>query len=241
MNAIRRRVAAQAAPSCMFIFLLLTWVLPARGQVNPDQAGAWYMYFFNKKFEGSQFGIQGDYQFRYWNLGGDLEQLLLRTGVTYKPLSADVLYTAGYAYIASGAFGDSRETVPEHRLYQEALLPQRVGNRFFLTHRFRYEQRFIENQDFRTRYRYNLFVNVALNKTKMEKNTLYLALYNEIFINGERNIGQGRSVPYFDRNRFYTGLGYGLSNQLRLQLGWMDQTTNDWQKGQLQVSLHHNF
>lgn len=241
MNAIWRRVSAQAAPSCIFTYLLLVWIVPAQAQVNPDQAGAWYMYFFNKKFEGSQFGIQGDYQFRNWNLGGDLEQLLLRTGITYRPLSADVLFTGGYAYIASGAFGDSRETVPEHRLYQEILLPQKVGNRFFLTHRFRYEQRFIENQDFRTRYRYNLFVNVALNKTKMEKNTLYLALYNEIFINGERNIGQGRSVPYFDRNRFYAGLGYGLNNQLRMQLGWMDQTTNDWQKGQWQLSLHHNF
>ena len=47
--------------------------------IDEEQPGAWYMYFVNKRFEGSRFGVQGDYQFRFWNLGGDLEQMLLRT------------------------------------------------------------------------------------------------------------------------------------------------------------------
>ena len=51
-------------------------------QVDEEQLGAWYMYFFNKKFGKSRFGIQGDYQYRTWNGAGDMEQLLLRTGIT---------------------------------------------------------------------------------------------------------------------------------------------------------------
>jgi len=116
-----------------------------------------------------------------------------------------------------------------------------LGNRFLLTHRLRYEQRWVANQDFRTRYRYNLFMNVPLNNTKLEQSTIYLALYNEIFINGQREIGDDRLVELFDRNRTYLGVGYGILDNLRCQLGWMKQTTNNWSKGQLQVSLHHSL
>ena len=210
-------------------------------QVAEDQLGAWYMYFFNARFGESHFGVQGDYQFRFWNVAGDLEQLLLRTGLTYRPDNANVLFTLGYGHIISGVPGDSDEKSTENRIYQEALLPQQLGKRFLLTHRFRYEQRFVAGQAFRTRYRYNLFVNVLLRGEGLKKNTLYAALYNELFINGQRDIGDDRTVEIFDRNRTYLGLGYGISDQLRTQLGWMLQTTDNWQKGQMQLSLHHAF
>lgn len=228
-----------------YILICLLWlsagVAQAQSAIDDDQLGAWYMYFFTKKFKDSQFGIQGDYQFRNWNLGGDLEQLLLRTGVTYQPKNANVTFTLGYGFIATGDFGESDRTSLEHRVYQEALLPQKVGGRFYLTHRFRYEQRWVENQDFRTRYRYALFMNVPLNGKELKKGIVYLALYNEIFINGQTDIGEGRTVQLFDRNRFYTGLGYGLRNNLRMQLGVMNQSTVAFTKPQLQVGFHHSF
>lgn len=225
------------------VIFLLSLQTTAVAQNGPDESelGSWYMYFFNKKFGDSQFGIQGDYQFRYWNIGNDLEQILLRTGVTYQPKNANVLFTLGYGHITTGEFGESRENTVESRIYQEALIPQKLGNRFLLTHRFRYEQRWVENQDFRTRYRYNLFLNVLLNKDKLEKGAFYIALYNELFINGQREVGEGRTVELFDRNRTYTGLGYNIGDNLRVQAGWMKQTTDNWAKGQMQLSLHHSF
>jgi hypothetical protein len=151
------------------------------------------------------------------------------------------MFTLGYAFISSGEFGEGDATTPENRIYQEALLPQKLGNRVYLTHRFRYEQRWVQNQDFRTRYRYNLFINVPINGIELKKNVLYAALYNEIFINGQTDIGDGRMVERFDRNRTYLGLGFGLRDNLRLQAGWMNQTTSQWSKGQTQLSLHHSF
>lgn len=219
---------------------LLTFNATAQGP-DEDQLGAWYMYFFQAKLGKSQFGIQGDYQFRYWNAGTDLEQILLRTGVTYRPKNANILFTLGYGNITSGTPGESRENSMEHRIYQEALIPHKVGRRFLLTHRFRYEQRWVADQDFRTRYRYNLFLNVPLNSTELKAKTLYLALYNELFMNGQRAIGDGREVELFDRNRTYLGLGYNVLDNMRVQGGWMLQTTDNWSKGQAQVSLHHNF
>jgi hypothetical protein len=225
----------------LIVFLLLFFILPLRAQHNTEQLGAWYMYFYTTKFKNSQFGIQGDVQHRNWNTIGDLEQLLIRSGLTYKPTNTDVTLTLGIAHITNGAIGESSQTTPETRIYQEALLPLKVGKRLYFNNRFRYEQRFVPNQDFRTRFRYNLFLNIPINKTTLSKNAVYIALYNEIFINGEKNIGNNRTVNVFDRNRFYAGLGYGITDKLRLQLGFMNQSTETAGKDQIQFSLHHTF
>ena len=221
------------------ILYLLQNVVEA--QINEDKLGAWYMYFFNTTFKESSWGIQGDLQYRNWDTAGDLEQLLLRGGITYKPKKEDIKLTLGYGNVTTGSYGSENSTTPEHRLYQEALFPVDFGNRFYTNHRFRYEQRFVENQDFRTRYRYNLFLNIPLNKASMDDKTLYLALYNEIFINGQRNIGNGNSVEIFDRNRLYLAMGYIIKKGLKIQMGYMKQSTDNWQKSQFQFSFHQKI
>ena len=139
--------------------------------------GAWYMYFFNTTFNDGPWGVQGDVQYRNWNLGGDLEQLLLRGGLTYQGKDSNIKFTLGYGNITTGVYGDSKDTSSESRIYQEALYPVKFGKRFYTNHRFRYEQRFVEGQDFRTRYRYNLFLNIPLNNEAISpKNLLYRAL-----------------------------------------------------------------
>lgn len=225
----------------LFFSLFFSISLVAIAQIETGKTGSWYMYFYDYQFNNSRFGIQGDAQYRSWNLGSDLEQILLRSGITYRPKDVKIKLTIGYANITTGEFGESKNTFNENRVYQEAWIPQKLGYRLYFTHRFRYEQRFVENQDFRTRYRYNLFLNVPLNKNSLEPNTFYAALYNELFINGQKDIGNNNTVELFDRNRTYLGLGYVLKQGMRFQFGWMNQKTNSWGKGQLQFSFHHNF
>lgn len=227
----------------VYVFTIVAFLVPniSNAQETNDELGAWYMYFYNSTFKDSPWGIQGDLQYRNWNIGGDLEQLLIRSGVTYQPKNTQIKFTLGYGNITTGVIGSSDATSGEHRVYQEALYPVKFGNRIYTNHRFRYEQRFVEKQDLRTRYRYNLFVNVPLNKNTLEKKAIYLALYNEIFINGQRDIGNNNSVEIFDRNRAYAALGYVIKNGLRVQLGIMNQTTDSQGKNQLQLSLHHKF
>jgi len=213
----------------------------ALAQVNEDQVGAWYMYFYDNKFSSNQFGVQGDVQFRNYDYGADLEQLLLRSGLTYRPKNANLKLTAGLGHITSGTPGESNDTNTEIRIYQEALLPHKLTDRLSLTHRFRYEQRYVEGQDFRTRYRYNLFVKALLNETESIKGGIYFTAYNELFINGEKCIGDDRYVEYFDRNRLYFAFGYGVSNKINLQAGVMRQTLDAVSKDQVQLSIHHQF
>lgn len=231
-------------PTLLFLFFILI-NLPLSSQVNENQLGAWYMYFWNMNFNSNsrwgKFGIQGDQQLRNWNVAGDLEQLLLRGGITYVPPKMKVKFTAGYGFIASGTPGSDKSTSPESRIYQEALLNQKAGPRFFLNHRFRFEERFVQGQDFRTRGRYNLFLFVPVNCRDLNRGSIYLALYNELFINGQRNIGNGRTVEIFDRNRIYGAVGYSIRDNIKVQAGYMRQITDNWSKGQLQLSLHQTI
>jgi len=231
----------QKYPLLIVIVWLCGYPQQLQSQIDDSQLGAWYMYFWNTTMGERSWGFQGDAQFRNWDIIGDLEQLLLRGGLTYQPADAHVKFTLGYASIHTGAFGESSSTVHENRIYQEALIPHQIGGRFYLTHRFRYEQRWVENQDFRTRYRYNIFVNVPLNQKDLKPGAIYLAFYNELFVNGQKKIGDGRNVEVFDRNRTYGAVGCSLLEGLRIQLGAMQQTTDNWSKTQMQLSLHHTF
>lgn len=226
--------------SYTFAALLLSSPL-ALAQIDESETGAWYMYMWNTQLQDSNFGFQGDIQHRNWDLGGDLEQLLIRGGLTWSPEDSNNTYTLGYANINSGTPGRSDATNREHRLYQEALIPQRLGSRVFLTHRFRLEQREVNGQDRRNRFRYFVAMNYPFNQDSLGKGAVYLSLYNEVFVNLEQNIGNNRSVDNFDRNRSYVALGYSLTNDVRLQFGYMHQETDVWGKGQLQFNLFHRF
>lgn len=228
---------------CLLLFVLFLYASFQNSIAQPDEdkLGAWYIYVWNKSFNDSPWGVKGDFQLRNWNLGGDVQQVLLRGGVSYKPKNVDIKLTTGYANITSYAFGESAANIGENRIYQEAIIPSKIGGRILISHRFRYEQRFIENQDFRTRYRYNLSLRIPLNNTSLEKKTFYVSLYNELFINGQEKIGDGRTVEKFDRNRTYAAIGYKISDGLQIRVGLMNQTDANISKNQLQVSAHHSF
>jgi len=210
-------------------------------QVDEDELGAWYIYIWSANKPDSRIGFQGDIQHRNWDRGGDLEQLLIRGAVTLQRENARARYAFGLAHITSGVYGDSGEKSREKRMYQEMVLPGRIGERIYLTHRFRFEQRWVDGQDFRLRLRYFFALDYPLNQPTMDPGAIYLSLYNELFVNMNENIGDGRRVDHFDRNRLYLAVGRALENNRRLQLGYMHQQTNSIGKGQLQFSLIQRF
>ena len=232
-----------ASRACAASLLAIACLLagPAHAQVDEDQLGAWYMAFWGASIGDNGWGVQGDFQNRNWDTGGDLEQWLLRSGVTYRPEGSNTLYTFGYANIRTGAFGDSDASFREDRVYQEALISQKPASWLSLRHRFRFEQRWVDGQDCRTRVRYALFADIPINGRTGGKGAVYLALYNELFLNSSRDIGDGRRVDIYDRNRTYAALGYGLSDRYKTQFGYMYQHSEGVEKGQLQLSLHASF
>ncbi|WP_373059614.1 DUF2490 domain-containing protein [Zunongwangia sp. H14] len=221
--------------------VLLLFLNTVSAQVNEDQTGAWYMYFWNTGIKESNFGIQGDVQYRNWNLGGDLQLLILRGGFSYAIPTTKIKLSAAYGYFTFGAFGESNATVHENRIQEDVSFKHQIAKRLYFQHRLRYEQRWIEDQDFRTRWRYILGLKIPLNQKNLQKNSLYLVLSDEIFFNGEKNTGNGLSVDTYDRNWLAGGLGYSLLDNLQVELGYMQESANNADKGQIQLSLHHSF
>lgn len=193
------------------------------------------MYVGTASVSGSPLGTHGEVQLRNHALDGDLQQLLLRTSIRYTPDPSATL-SLGYGYVVSEAEGEPDNPFSEHRIYQEAFLRQAVS-RLRIGHRFRYEQRFVDDDAFQTRYRYALFATLPLTSPDLRRGTVYAAASAEPFLRGA---GRGER-PVFDRTRLYGAVGYMVTPSLGVQAGYMDQVFADDADGQLQLSLHQTL
>ena len=70
---------------------------------------------------------------------------------------------------------------------------------------------------------------IPLNKDPIEQGTVFLGVYDEVFINDKKT--------FFDRNRLYGAVGYQLSKQSSFQVGVMRQQMNALAKNYLQVAV----
>jgi len=234
----------QMKRSALILIFLASYLVVGKSyaqSIDEGQTGAWYMYFFDWEASESQWGVQGDLQYRSWNLANDFAQAIARAAVTYRPKGTKVKVVAGYAHFTSGVPGDSSLRIDENRTYVDINVPQKVGSRVKLRHRFRFEQRWIENLDFRTRWRYALFADIPFNDTAVGKGVWYASLIGELFINGEKDIGQGLEVKRYDRTWLYGALGYGITDKLRFQAGYLHENTNNYDKGYLQFGFSQKF
>ncbi len=195
--------------------------------------GNWLIYIGSKKID-QKWNWHNEVQYRNYNVIGDLEQLLLRTGFGYNCSENNNNLLIGYAFILSQNYiggTDDKLQVNEHRIFQQ-FINRHSLSRLFVQHRFRLEQRFIED-NFKLRFRYFLALNVPLNNTTMMGNTVYLSAYNEIFLNTAENV--------LDRNRLYAGLGYKINEKIRFEVGYMNQFLYRGSRDQINLTTFVNL
>ena len=212
----------------LLIILFLINIFSVKSQEN--NIGNWLIYFGNKDLNSS-LNWHHEIQHRNYNILGELEQLLVRTGLGYN-VNENNNILLGYGFIDSrNRVIETNEIskVNEHRIYQQFISKQAIG-KIKIQHRYRFEQRFIED-DFKLRYRYFLSLKIPLQKTNKK---YYISAYNELFVNAT-----GENT--FDRNRIYGGLGYALNSNIKLELGYMNQIFNTSFRDQINVICFFNF
>lgn len=214
---------------CFLMLLLLTPNLNAQ----KTDTGNWFLYFGNQKIN-DRWNLHSEVQYRNYNFAGDLEQLLLRTGIGYNLSENNNNILLGYGFVRSEPYiagTDDKFKTDEHRIFQQFITKQQFG-RVSIQHRYRFEQRFVE-EDFKMRLRYFLSLNVPINKKTMDKNAIYASAYNEIFINTKSD--------HFDRDRIYAGLGYCISKNLKVEAGLMSQIQQNSNRTQFQIMFFNSL
>lgn len=209
----------------------LSILLPVSLLSQEENTGNWLMYFGTNRIS-DKFSIHTEIQYRHHTtIPNNVEQLLLRAGLNYH-FADNAFATAGYAFIPSYIFESDQKSpeVTEHRIWQQLIMTDKIG-RIKFEHRYRAEQRWV-NHDYKSRFRYRLMLFVPINKPAIEKGTLFIGLYDEIFVN-TRN-------TFFDRNRLYGALGYQLHQIANIQIGMLHQQVNDFGKWYLQFALVYN-
>ncbi len=217
--------------------LLCCFAFSVSMKAQKSDLGNWWIVFGNLNIKDTKFNWHSEVQYRNYNIIGDLEQLLLRTGIGYNLSEKNNNILLGYGYILSENYPENSENkedkskVSEHRIYQQFITKQQFS-RFYLQHRYRFEQRWVE-EVFKMRFRYFLALNVALSKPTLQDKTWYLSAYDEIFLNTEENV--------FDRNRLYGGIGFKLNSKIKFELGYMNQFFSQGGRDQINVITSINF
>lgn len=195
------------------------------------QFGSWWMYFGNHKVS-EKLSIHTEYQFRRADFTANWQQSLARVGLDYHFNKQNAL-TAGYGWIISFPYGTQPIAVntTEHRIWQQFVTKSNSG-RFYFNHRYRLEQRFIENASlnmaddkvvdgfkFRQRARYRFLLSIPISKPKLEDNTLFVGFYEEVFL----GFGSGIGKNILNQNRLFGALGYRFNARTNVQLGYLNQ------------------
>jgi len=214
------------------ILLIVCIFFAAVGYAQNSGPGTWFQYFGNQKIN-RKWNWHNEVQYRDHNFIGDINQLLLRTGIGYNLSENNNNILLGYAFIQSHTYVDSvnKITKNENRIFQQFITKVQL-NTFYFVNRFRIEERFLTD-DYKTRFRYFLSVNKPLNKKAMEKNAVYLSAYDEIFLNFQS--------PVFDQNRLYGGVGYCFNNNVRVETGYMAQMFKDRTESQFVIMFFNNL
>ncbi len=217
----------------IFLFVLLSIGFNNFMYSQKSEIGNWFIYFGNQKVN-QNWNWHNEIQYRNYDFIGDTNQLLLRTGMGYNLSENNNNVLLGYAFVNTQKYipnSDEKQESNEHRIFQQFITKQNFG-RFNFLHRYRVEERFLTN-DFQIRLRYFLNITIPLNKKTLDKNAIYLATYNEIFVNTEK--------PLFDRNRIYVALGLVVNKNFKVEAGIMSQILEQSNRNQFQIVIFNNL
>ncbi|MBX9733612.1 MAG: DUF2490 domain-containing protein [Chitinophagaceae bacterium] len=190
-------------------------------------------YTFNKKWSGFF-----EAQIRSQQFYVDYNYHEYKSGVGYNlPKNISLLFAIGKynTYQFTGNF-KTPMLINEIRTWQQLVLNNNI-NRLKIEHRYRFEQRFV-NDIYRNRFRYRLNAILPINNIIVQEKTWYLSLSNEIFLNN-------RGV-FFEQNRIFIGTGYEINDQVTMQAGWLNRFDNfdngsEQKKNFFQLSLLLSF
>lgn len=155
---------------------------------------------------------------RWREEGSNFDQLLIRPAVLYD-LNKQTSVWLGYANVITDPA--NRSSFEEHRVWQQLLHNFQPIGGLTIQSRTRLEQRFIENSN-KTGHKIRQMIRLTA-PSGISPKLLWVA-YDEYFLNlNDTDYGAERG---FDQNRAFVGVNWTLDQQLKLEVGYLNQYIN---------------
>lgn len=214
--------------NCIVLILALsiTKICVAQKTVT-NQALTWFTFNQNLKIN-DRFSVQTDIQERFFIAPLKQSQFLIRS--TFKTaIKQNWDFGVGFCFFLTNTDPtvNFHLQVPEVRPYIEFNNKQ-VLKRIVVSHRYRLESRFFKNSNNNElqhgfsfgsmRFRYQLGVDIILNKPKDEKHAIKLRASNEIML----NFGNKIKYNLFDQNRLSIALQYAPIKSVAFEIGYVN-------------------
>ena len=142
--------------------------------------------------------------------------LYLEQSFTYKK-SEKLSFTGSYLYQRSNV--TTSNFVNENRIYIQSKY-KHTFNKSRISHRFRFDGRFIQNRNTNT-YPFTNRLRYQLGFEKQITDKAYVSGYEELFFSTTKN-----TIPIYNENWAYLGFGRKLSEQNNIELGVLYVTWN---------------
>jgi hypothetical protein len=218
---------------------------PPVSRADTVQQHSGWAAWFNSDRLNDRWGYVTDVQLRSGDDLKEAQNLLVRPGLTYF-FDGQNNATLGYALVAT--LNNPGDNLIEHRIWQQYIHTQ-TWSRAAVTHRFRLEQRFVEQQNTgdrlfsqRLRYFFRSVVPLKGDKASFTEGPFF-AFQNELFLNVQHEDHVNGKL--FDQNRLFLAGGYRLSSRYDLELGYLNQSingrVNDTVNHIVQVGLYSRF
>jgi len=190
--------------------------------------GGWYTLSASKNLNDNGLSGNASVLFRNWDVIGELQQAVYGAGLAYKVENINLKIAGGYHHFDISDRDDGNTIIgSENRTYISLLAPHKFSERLSVDHRIMFEQRWLDNQDFRTRFR--VMQNGKWALTEAEK-TSTLILQNDIFLNGQQDIGNGNQVSFFDQNRTMLAVQKPVNDWITVRIGARHHIFNNFNR-----------
>lgn len=210
--------------------MLLCLMQPAVAQKKVTHQSNYWIRYFGKYAFSPRWGATLELEDRRFFRHSRQTNWMLPRVTVNRSLGAGWGVGAGFTYYTSANPADPdakiRVRVPELRPHQDVTYTQKI-KRLTIGHRYRIEERFRHHADdqqltagyqFSLRVRYRLGLQYPLIQKDDGAGTLKVKASDELMI----NLGHSVVYNFFDQNRFYVGLNYGLSPSFQAELGYVN-------------------
>lgn len=203
---------------------LITATCPAASAPVKDDWGIWLSNTYQTDFGGSNYLAFLELAPRTKHDNGEFSQIIVRPLLGYK-LTPKLQLWLGYTWQGEYSKDTDFDLATDDFMQQVQWIDNWTPQLNF-QYRFRFEERFFENEDTAYRMRHRFRFVYTLPETQA-----YLIALDELFVYFN-SVNHGRLAnavqPGINQNRSYVGVGYKLSPKINIDTGYQFQFINNF-------------